>query len=489
MTRERLSAVDTAWLRLEDPAHPMMITILMVFSAPIDFEQLRAIVQGRLLCHPRFQQRVVQPGQAWDPPYWQVDSDFDLDFHLKRTSLAPTAGPSTLQDIVSELMSTQLDISRPLWQFHLVRTCDQGCALVGRVHHCLADGPALMHVLLDLTDGAPHASRSTASREPRPTQMGPDWGIAARITQMLTRQGLEYFYNPFRLLRLPRLGTATAAALTKLMTRAHDPETVFKGELGIAKRAAWSAPIRLEEVKAVGRAVDGTVNDVMLATATGALRRYMQSCGQPTEGVNLRAGLSVNLRASSVRPQLGNKAGAVLVSLPVGIATPMERLSTVKKRMDALKDSPEGTMVFALLNALGSASPAIQDSLVDTYLSRDTAVAANVPGPTETIYLAGAPLETLLFWVPALGRVGLSLNIISYAGHIRLGVATDRGLVPDPEQIVAGFHTEFDELRRQVAPVTPQLSIEAMSAMLDAAIRTLDDISEKSGKSVRPKQL
>jgi len=246
--------------------------------------------------------------------------------------------------------------------------------------------------------------------------------------------------------------------------------------LGTAKRVAWSEPVALTDVRAVARTVDGTVNDVMLAAVTGALRRYMQHRGDTVGGITIRAGLSVNLRPPDAGSHSGNQAGAVLVSLPVGIADPMKRLSTVKRHMDALKGSPEGSVVLGLLNALGTASPPLLDSLVEMYCTRDTAVLSNVPGPAATIHLSGAPLETLLFWVPTLGRVGLSLNIVSYAGCIRLAVATDRGLVPDPEQILVGFHTEFSELLHLAKQAQPELSVEAMSSRLDAAIRSLDEM-------------
>jgi WS/DGAT/MGAT family acyltransferase len=248
--------------------------------------------------------------------------------------------------------------------------------------------------------------------------------------------------------------------------------------LGTAKRVAWSEPLSLADVKAIGATVDGTVNDVMLAAVTGALRAYMQRRGDPVGGITIRAGLSVDLRPPEAQPCFGNQAGAVLVSLPVGIADPLQRLSTVKRHMDALKGSPESSVILGLLNALGTASPAILDALVEMYCTRDTAVISNVPGPTATVRLDGAPLGTLLFWVPALGRVGLSLNIVSYAGYVRLAVATDRGLVPDPDQILAGFHTEFEELLHLAHRARPEYSVEMMSRKLDAAIKSLDELSE-----------
>ena len=377
-------------------------------------------------------------------------------------------------------MSRQLDLSRPLWDFYLIKGYGPGCALVGRVHHCLADGPALMHVLLTLTDRKPDELAPIIPSQPSPLSSAPGSAAAAHLTELLAQQGVGILLNPFRLWRLARLGIGVMAALGKLVWRSPDPKTIFRGELSTQKEVAWSRPLALVEVKAIGRAVGGTVNDVMLAAATGALRRYLESRGQPVQGLTIRAGLSVNLRAPDAEPSLGNQAGALLVDLPIGLESPLARLQQVKRQMDESKGSPEASLVRGLLQALGRAPAEVQAALVETYLNRDTAVMANVPGPEETVYLAGAPLSTYLFWVPALGGVGLGLSIASYAGQVWFGVSTDRGLVPDPEEIVAGFEAEFEALERSTQELVLERdgSIEAMSAKLDEAMAQLDALLE-----------
>jgi diacylglycerol O-acyltransferase len=489
---EPLSNVDTAWLRMEGASHPMMITMAMVFGAPLNLERLRAAFENRFLRFRRFRQRVVEPTQPTGRPCWEDDPGFDLAHHLQATSLQPPGDEAALRDLISSLTSTQLDLSRPLWQFHLVEGYGEGCALVGRVHHCLADGPALLHVLAAMTgeaqaDAEPAVALAVSGAHPDRSLTAATLDATAWVTETLARQGSKIVRNPLHLLRLARLGTGSMSALSKLLLRSPDPNTAFKGSLGSAKRTAWSAPLALEEVRAVGRVVDGTVNDVMLAAATGALRRYLQGRGEPVDGLTIRTGLSVNLRSPDMEPQLGNHAGAFLVSLPIGVADPLERLDTVKRTMDALKDSPEGAMVFGLLNALGMAPADTQQALVERYCTGETAMTANVPGPRETVRLAGAPLEMLLFWVPAFGGVGLNLNMVSYAGQIRLGVATDANLVPDPETIAGEFLVEFEALRASVGQreaghaldAAGEVSMQEMSAMLDEATRTLDALLER----------
>jgi diacylglycerol O-acyltransferase len=489
---EQLSNIDTVWLRMEDASHPMMITVAMIFGAPLGLELLRAAFEDRLLRFRRFRQGVIQPAQHADRFYWDDDPKFDLDYHLQAISLPPPGDRAALRDLISSLMSMQLDSSRPLWQFHLVEECGEGCALVGRVHHCLADGPALLHVLAaltakDWTDPEPAARSAVLRANLDRSLAAATLETTAWVTETLAQEGVRILRNPLHLLRLARLGTGSMNALSKLLFRSPDPKTAFRGRLGTTKRAAWSAPIALEVVKEVGRVIDGTVNDVMLAAAAGALRRYLQSRGEPVDGLAIRTGLSVNLRSPDTAPQLGNHAGAFLVSLPIGVPDPLERLLTVKHTMDTLKDSPEGAVVYGLLNALGMAPADTQDALVERYCTGETAMTSNVAGPGETIYLAGAPLETLLFWVPAFGNVGLNLNLVSYAGCMRLGVATDAGLVPDPETIADEFLVEFEALRasagglegRDVVDAAREVSMEEMSAMLDEATRTLDALLER----------
>ena len=464
MTQDPLSHADTAWLRLESPSSPMTITALLVFGAAVPFERLWAMFEERLLPLARFRQRVVQPRSA--QPTWEDDPGFGLGYHLQRAWLPPPGDEAALQELVSTLLSTPLDLSRPPWQFHLVDPYGDGCALVGRVHHSLADGAALNQVLCTLAGLKPAEPR-------RPAAELVDRGRSARVVDVLAQGGVDLLTNPRALLRLARLGTDNAAALVRLLLREPDPKTVFKGKLAPPKRAAWSEPVAVAEVKKVASLVRGTVNDVMLAAIAGALRRYLQRRGGVVDGLTLHAGLSVSGRAPDAEPGLGNQVGALLVPLPVGLADPLERLAEVKQRMDELKGSPDASLVAGLLAGLGVAPPELQEVIVERYCSQDTAMIANVPGPGERIYLAGAPLETLLFWIPAFGRVGLCLSISSYAGQVRLGVATDRGLVPDPEVIAADFSSEFNALLALAGQREPS-SFEALNALLDEAIQTLE---------------
>jgi WS/DGAT/MGAT family acyltransferase len=236
------------------------------------------------------------------------------------------------------------------------------------------------------------------------------------------------------------------AELGRFLLHKPDPDTVLKGELGVDKRAAWSARIALEEVKAIQQALGGTVNDLLLTIVTGALRRYMEDRGDPVDGITIRTAVPVNLRPAGSEGELGNRVGAVFVTLPISIADPACRLSEIVRRMNDQKDSLEAPAFYVALGALGQTPARIANTLISTFSTRATAVMTNVRGPQQRLYLAGAPVEALLPWAPTTGRMGVAVSILSYAGEVRLGLLTDKGLVPDPETIIDAFHAEFEAL-------------------------------------------
>ncbi len=468
---ETMSNVDTAWWHMERPTNLMMITGIMTLSAPIDFDRMKQIFEQRFLRFDRFRQRVVDSRAALSSPQWEFDPHFDLRSHLHRVALPAPGDQTALQELVSDLMSTSLDYTKPLWSFHLVENVGDGCALVGRLHHCIADGIALVRVLLSLTDDNPDTiwvndqanhdqQRGFLSSlfQPAVSAVKSTW----HMTENVLHEGIETVLRPTRVLDIARLGASGAARLAKIALYWPDPQTIFKGGLGVAKRAAWTAqPISLTDVKAVGKATDGTVNDVLLTAVAGGLRRYLLDRGEPVDGLNIRALVPVNLRPLDKPIELGNRFGLVFLSLPVGIEDQLDRLFELKKRMDEIKGSPEAVVALGVLHAMGMTPVEIENLVLRFFASKSTAVMTNVPGPREPLYFAGAPVESIMAWVPQSGQLGLGVSIFSYAGNVWLGVATDAGLVPDPDRIIAHFYDEFAQMQtllpeKQEAKAPPQ---------------------------------
>jgi diacylglycerol O-acyltransferase / wax synthase len=482
--------VDHAWLRMDEPANLMQINGVLVLDQPVDLERIKAIVRRRLLPIPRFRQRVVT-GRG-DRPRWEDDPAFDLDRHVLAAPLPAPGDDGALAAVVGELMSTPLAPDRPLWEFRLLQPYRGGCALLARIHHAIGDGVALMLVLLSLTDlqpSGPPTVRPTpdeplppdapetqetpeapAGAEPLAAAAGPEPSAEpstnpftelfshplhdiARIRALadeISPELMRLLHAPVEALRRSRLltGIGGVGAFGRLVGRPADPGTPFKGPLGVPKVVAWSEPLALSEVKEVGRALGGSVNDVLVSAATGALRRYVARRVGPPGRLDVRAAMPVNLRPLARMSQLGNHFGLVFLSLPLGIADPLARLAELRRRSAALRRSAEAPVVLLILRTIGRVPLAVQRLVVKIFATKATLVMTNVPGPNRTLYLAGKPIRDLFFWVPQSGRVGLGVSILSYNGTVRLGVGTDAGLVPDPRAIVAGFHEEFDELLR-----------------------------------------
>ncbi len=442
-----MASIDAAWLGMEDPTNLMMVTGVMALEGRVDLKRLRLVLDRRLLPFGRFHQRVVRPRTRGSLPHWQDDLHFDIDNHVSHVALPAPGGDDALREMVSDLMSVPLDFSKPLWHMHVIDNFHDGSVVLTRVHHCIADGIALVRVMLSLTDESPNAKPRTASaRRPAPGFRLPlDW-LPAAVGRGVA-SGQDLLANPHKAYGLARVGAHGAYRLGRLVVLPPDPETVFKGKLGRRKRAAWSQPVPLDDFKAIGKAFGATVNDVLVAVATGALRRYMEKRGERTSGVAIRASVPVNLRPLDESHRLGNAFGLVFLTLPIGIADPVRRVRAIKKEMDGLKGSPEALVAFGLLSLMGLAPVEVEQLGLRFFGSKATAVLTNVPGPRAPLYMAGRKIDKVMFWVPQSGHLGLGISILSYAGSVMLGIATDAGLVPDPERIVDNFKVEFEAMR------------------------------------------
>lgn len=453
--REPMSRVDTAWLRMERPTNPMMITGVLMFAEPMSLPRLKQVIRQRFLAYARFRQKPVDTPTGAS---WHDDEHFDLDWHVRLSALPgrgdkQTSGKLALERFVSQLASSPLDKSKPLWQFHLIESYQGGSALVARIHHSYADGIALVQVLLSLTDTARHPVKGSELAKAWLKQDGAD--VARRVGAVdrymklggrMIGQGMAMYRDPTLAGMLAKEGGEIARELLHALALPDDPPSLLRGRLGISKRVAWAEPLDLEEVKAVGRACDCTVNDVLMATAAGALRDYMLERGEAVDGMTLRATVPVNLRTLEHARKLGNHFGLVFLELPVGEGNPVRRLQRVAECMDQLKGSRQAIVAFGLLAALGMAPSALQEVALELFSRKATAVATNVPGPQQPLYMAGCALREMMFWVPQTGSIGVGISIMSYNGRVHFGLIADARLIPDPDVVIRRFGPEFDKL-------------------------------------------
>lgn len=433
---------------MEHPTNLMMISGIFMFDEPLELSALHEVIENRLLSFRRFRQKVARPPLGFMTPYWVDDQDFDIRAHIHRIALPAPGDQAALQELANDLMSTPLDFSKPLWHIHLVDNFGKGCALVCRLHHCIADGIALMRVLLSLTDAAPESPEQTGDGTVPPVKTGRS---GATVSGGLIHEGLEILTNSAKRKEALKMSADGALSLANLLLLEPDPPTPLKGSLGVQKRCAWSLPIPLADVKAIGKVTDSTVNDILLTAVAGALGRYLRSRGESVGGLDIRAVVPVNLRPLDGPIKLGNAFGLVFLSLPIGIEDPLDRLRELKRRMDDIKGTPEALVTFGILNFMGAAGPQIEEIVVSIFEKKATTVMTNVPGPREVRYLAGKPIKGIMFWVPQSGRLGLGVSILSYAGNVLIGIASDAGLTPDPETIVEATHVEFDSLMELVS--------------------------------------
>ena len=459
-TSERMSRVDTAWLRMDNDVNLMMIVGVWLLATPITVDALRERVTSKLLKYPRFRHKVVHDVLGAN---WVEDADFDVGRHVVAGRLARRRGQSAraaLQARVGALATTPLDPAHPLWQFELIEDYEGGSAIIARIHHCIGDGIALISVMLSITDGGGEPPRRQRRRAPDGEDA--DWlsdAVIKPLTDVAVKaigmygggvaRTMEVLSQPRQLLGsidVARTGVQVARDLAALALMSDDSPTRLKGKPAGRKRVAWNEPLPLDQVKTIGKALNCSINDVLLACAAGAIGDYLRDRGDDPAGKEIRAMVPVNLRPLDQAWKLGNRFGLAPLTLPIGIDNPIERVYAVRARMNEMKGSYQPLLAFGVLAVAGLLAKPMQDALLDLFAKKSTAVMTNVPGPSTALGLCGSTVRQTIFWVPASGDLGVGISILSYAGGVQFGLITDERLCPEPQAIIDRFAPEFDKL-------------------------------------------
>jgi diacylglycerol O-acyltransferase len=453
----RLSGADSAWLHMDRPTNLMVINSVLLFDEPVDWDSLCQLIQRRLVDrYPKFHQRVIESRLPLTPPSWEDDPDFALEHHVHHRALPAPGDRAALQELVGDLMTMPLDRSRPLWHLYLVDGYGDGAAIISRMHHCIADGIALARVMLSLADSGPDAGIEPEDHAGARVRPGGLSGVAGAALRTLggagaagltaVRQSAYIAASPHHAVTLAgAIGRDAATTLRLLLTPA-DASTAIKGDPGVSRRVAWSEPLSLPAIKRTAHAHGATVNDVVLAAVSGALRHYLKDRGSRVG--EIQAMVPVNLRPldEPVPRELGNKFGLVFLPLPVGTSGSYRRLVEVHRRMQEIKNRRDGPVSYRLLSLSGLTPEPVERRMIDMFTAKTTAVMTNVPGPVQPVYLAGVPVRTVLVWAPTSGHVGMSVSIYSYRGEVTVGLMVDAARVPDPTQIVTALERELDVL-------------------------------------------
>lgn len=453
-----MSSVDTAWLHMDRPTNPMTIVGLMRFRRRLAFERLKEIVAERFLA---FQRLRMRPVESVTGVAWEEDAHFRLSRHVRRRTLSPPGGERALAELVGRLLGRPLNPDHPRWQFDLIEGVGKGCALIVRIHHCYADGIALMRVLLSLADPVqdPDASMAPAAEPlPTPAQSWLELLTPAAVSRALQEgsdlagRGLHLALHPGELGETARQGVGIAAEFARVALLADDPPTPLRGKLSTHKRVAWCRPLPLEIARSAAHALDCTINDVLTAAVAGAFGRYLGDAGVDVSGMSVRAAVPVNLRPPGEPLGLGNQFGLVFMTLPIGIANPRDRIYAVHAEMQALRQSPQPLMSMVLLAVLGLGPKTLQEPAVDLLSNKATLVLSNVPGPRAPMKLCGVPIEEVLFWVPQSGNLGIGVSVLTYKDRIHFGLIADRNLIPEPQRVADEFELQVRSLRRRHPP-------------------------------------
>jgi len=447
---DRLSALDVSFLYLEEATTPMHVGGLVTLQPPetgFDYDRLVALIENRIGLVPRYRQKIKNVPGHFANPVWVDDGDFDVTYHVRRSALPRPGSDAQLRELVARLMSRRLDRHRPLWEIYLVEGLAGGrIALITKTHHAMVDGRSavdLGQVLLDVT--------------PIPRDTGEDLWMPAPepgLVELVSGAVGEYIRRPSAVVDTVRSSVAdvratagrVAGALAGVASAARlasrpAPTSPLNARIGEQRRFGVSRT-SLDDYKRVRKAHGGTVNDVVLATVSLALRNWLLSRGEPVNPkTSVRAMVPLSVHAEAGPGALGNQISSYLVDLPVGEANPKVVLAQISYSMKAHKESGQSVGADALIALSGFAPPTLHSlgARVASGFSRRlfNVVVTNVPGPQFPLYAGGAKLLEMFPVVPLAKGQAVSIGLTSYNGGVFYGLNADRDAMGDVDVLGA----------------------------------------------------
>jgi diacylglycerol O-acyltransferase len=457
MTNDRLTALDSSFLHLEDnqPSH-MHVASVTIFEGPApSYEEFTEHIAERLHLVPRYRQKLAFIPFGQGRPRWVDDPTFNISYHVRATALPPPGAEEQLRVLAGRVFSQRLDRDKPLWEIWLVEGVEgDRFGVLSKVHHALVDGVSgadLMTVLFDASREPTDAPARADKWQPRPLPSSSQL-LAEALLERATEPG-EIVRTFRHALRGPRefaknaLDAAGGVGALARGTLRPAPASPYNGSIGPHRRFTW-VRVRLGDIKAIKNSLGGTVNDVVLATVTGALRRHLHARGVPTQDLTLRAMVPVSVRSDLEQGALGNRVAAMMAPLPVWCESPTVRLDVVGDSMRNLKSSGQAVGAEVLTRIGGFAPPTImaQATRIGARQRAFNLVVTNVPGPQFPLYVQGHELLDVFPMVPLAMNQRLGIALMSYNGAINFGLIGDYDTMPDLEDFARFLADELAEL-------------------------------------------
>ena len=457
---DRLSAQDNTFLIAESPNTHMHVAGVQIFSAAglrtedggVDFDSIRKATAALLHKIPRYRQKLRWP-RLINHPVWIDDPDFNIDYHMRHTSLPRPGSEDQLKRMAARIMAQQLDRTRPLWETWVVEGLqDDRFAIIAKIHHCMIDGSSgvdISQILLSLTP----EHRIADAPEYLPTDAPSDLE--------LLRRELEFRSSlPLKAIRSYReFASETTDMRAELAKRARvlgemvgwvvnpGSDSPVNGTLGPHRRFDW-LNLSLDDVKAVRRAAECSVNDVVLTVVTGALREYMLRRQVDPSELDFRISAPVSVRREEERGKLGNRVSSWVLRLPLEKTDPIERLSALHTLTQKLKESGQALGVDMMMQVAEWTPPVLLSLGAQAASGPINSIVTNVPGPQFPLYLLGAELLEMYPVVPLMEGMGIGFAVFSYNGRFLFGFNADYSLVPDLPEISRLVLHSFKEFAR-----------------------------------------
>ncbi len=467
---ERLTALDASFLHAETDATPMHVGALSVFEGEPFFDDdgafrltdVRRRVESRLHLVPRLRRKLRMPPLGIGQPAWVDADDFDIADHVKLVVLPQPGDRAVLEHVCERLQMQVLDRSKPLWELWFVGGLHDGnVAMVEKVHHALVDGVSGVEVAAALLDLEPVPAPAVG--EPEPVE-GWSPAPAPDARRLVVDALVDRFTTPLGIARsvrdaarvpvraLQRTGAVVDAALALLGPDGRAPASSLNPAAVGEHRRLLRVSVPLDDLRDVGHAFSVTVNDVVLAGVTGALRRLLESRGESVDGVALHALVPVSIRADAEHLALGNRVSAMVAPLPVGEDTPLTRLLQVHHDMAERKAHHQADGNELLLETAELLPPTLTAVLARQIHHQPfvNVVVTNVPGPSFPLWFFGARMLETTPIVPLGGNLSIGIALLSYDGTLAVGLHGDPDTAPDLPVLAAALHDELADLRALV---------------------------------------